>query len=135
LKKLALALGLKIGDVPNMADKVKEALPDLPSATSGGVFRVGNIVSNFTIQDIVANKAMTVISTGMGVGVVAGEGGVIIFDRPHVIANQVKGRVPWGLYTSLGTAELAAEIGGMVYFISNVQMKGILEKEVLDLSI
>jgi hypothetical protein len=134
LKKLVVALGLKLGDVPNMADKVKEFLPDLPSATSGGVFRKGNIVSNFTISDIVANRAMTVISTGMGVGVVAGEGGLIIFDRPHFIANQVEGGVPWGLYTSLGTAKLAAEIGGMVYAITSVQMKGILEKEVLELS-
>ena len=134
LKNLVKALGMKLGDIPNMADKVKDVLPDLPSATSGGVFRVGNIVSNFTIQDIVANKAMTVISTGLGVGVVAGEGGVIIFDRPRVIPKHVQGGLPWGLYTSLGTAKLAAEIGGMVYAITNVQMKGILEKEVLDLS-
>jgi hypothetical protein len=34
----------------------------------------------------------------------------------------------------LGTAKLAAEIGGMIYGITGVQMTGILEKEVLDLS-
>jgi hypothetical protein len=143
LKKVAVALGLKLGDVPNMADKVKDLLPDLPSATSGGVFRKGNIVSNFTIQEIVAKKKMTVLSTGMGVGVAAGEGGVIIFDSPLgvdatfdaiLLGGKITAGLPWGLYTSLGTAKLAAEIGGMVYGITGVQMKGILEKEVLDLS-
>jgi hypothetical protein len=44
-----------------MADKVKELLPDALtniSATSGGVFRKENIVSNFTIGEIVAKGAM-----------------------------------------------------------------------------
>ena len=35
----------------------------------------------------------------------------------------------------MGTLKLAAEIGGMVYRIIDVQMKGLLEKEVLDLSV
>lgn len=134
LKGLGLGLGLKLGDVPNLSDGLKDVLPELPSATTGGVFRKGSIVSNFTIKDIVAKGAMTVISGGLGVGVVAGEQGLIVFDRPRIIPEQVKGGLPWGVYTSLGTAKIAAEIGGMVYGITKVEMKGLLEKEVLDLS-
>ena len=132
LKNLVKALGLKLGDVPNIADKVKDFLPDVPSATTGGIFRKGNIISNFTIQDIVAKGKMTVLSGALGIGLVAGEEGAIAFDRPP--AEKIKDGLPWGVYTNLGTAKVAAEIGGMAYGITNVEMKGILEKEVLDLS-
>jgi hypothetical protein len=134
LKALAKALGMKLGDVPNIADKVKDFLPDVPSATTGGVFRKGNIVSNYTIKEIVANGAMTVISGGLGVGVVAGELGAILFDTPRVAIDMIPRGLPWGVYSSLGTLKVAAEIGGSLYRITDVTMKGILEKEVLDLT-
>jgi hypothetical protein len=132
IQETAKGILLKLGDLPNMADKLKDALPELPSATAGGVFRGTNIVSNFTIDQITASKLMTVVSMAAGVGVVAGEGGVILFDRPPLPGETFSG--PWGAYTSLGTAKLAAEIGGMIYRVTNVKMKGLLEKEVLDLS-
>ena len=134
--KFLVDLGLKLGDIPNLADKVKDTLPDLPSATSGGVFRVNNIVSNFTIQEITAKKFMTIASGAMSLGA-GGELGSILFDSIKTDANgptaQILAGVPWGLYSSLGTGKVGAEISGVVYRITGVAMKGLLEREVLDI--
>jgi hypothetical protein len=132
VKESAKGVLLKLGDLPNLADKLQDALKDMPptSATAGGVFRGTNIVSNFKIGEITASKMMRVVSVSQGVGVVAGEGGVILFS--DLFNSNLT--APWGAYTGLSTLKAGVEIGAMFYRITDVKMKGILEKEVLDLS-
>lgn len=128
-------LSFKLGDVPNLADGLKEKLPEIPSATTGGIFRQDQIISNWTIDKIVARKNVIVISGGLGVGAVAGELGLLYFDLPLLSSHDEPfgSDTPWGVYSALGALKLSAEIGAMVYGITGHKMIGVLEKEVLDL--
>lgn len=134
--KFIKGIGFKLGDVPNLADGLKDLMTNLPttSATTGGIFRKDQIVSNWSIEKIVARKSMVVISGGMGVGVVSGELGLLYFDVPLLSSHDEPfgADTPWGLYSGIAAAKLAAEIGVMFYAITDHKMIGIMEKEVVD---
>jgi hypothetical protein len=124
-------IGFKAADLPNLVGGLDDI--SIPSATIGGVFRGTNIVSNFTIHDIVRNGMMLVISGSLGIGIASGEEGLIVFGNAAVGRNAPT-IFPWGVYSSLTTLKAGADIGGVLYSITDFKMKGILEKEVLDLS-
>ena len=76
---------------------------------------------------------MLVISGSLGIGIASGEQGLVVFGNAAV-GKTSPTIFPWGVYSSVTTLKAGADIGGILYGITNVTMKGLLEKEVLDLS-
>lgn len=117
-----VGLGLKPGDLQNVAKTIKDLNLTGPSETNGGIFKRLTWSADLTLAEITASGFFTIASGEFHLLIGGGELGLIVFCRPVIEPAWVLTR-PWGFFGSAGlvTWKAAAGLSMVVYRIISTE--------------